>query len=70
MLRKYNLLLIVVLSLFYSTSNSKEIATNQEFFSSGLEEIAEEMINFNASLDSLSTTVSNLVPRADLESNL
>ena len=70
MLRKYNLLLIVVLSLFNSTSHSNEISTNKEYVSSSLEEIAEEMIHFNASLDSLSTTVSNLVPGADLESNL
>ena len=35
-----------------------------------MEEIAEEMVHLNASLESLTTTVSNLFPRRRLESNL
>ena len=63
MIRKLNLSLIVSLSLFYCPLNSKEILKNQEFPSSSVEEITEEMIYLNANLDLLSKTISNLVSR-------
>ncbi len=63
MIRKLNILIIVGLSIFYSPSNTKEIFKEQESLSSNIEEIAEEMINLNSSLDLLSLTISNLVPR-------
>ena len=63
MLRTLNLVLIAGLSLFYSPTNGKEISQDEEYLSSNVEEIAEEMINLNSSLDLLSITISNLVPR-------
>ena len=70
MLRKLNALLIVGISFFYFPAHSKDILKKQEFRSSSMEEIAEEMVHLNASLESLTTTVSNLFPRKRLESNL
>ena len=70
MLRKFNILLILGLSLVYSPSHSKEIYKEQGHLTSTAEEIAAEMIHLNASLDSLTTTVSNLFPGRRLESNL
>ena len=70
MLRKVNALLIVGISFFYFSAHSKDISKGQEFRSSSMEEIAEEMVHLNANLESLSTTVSNLFPRRGLESNL
>ena len=69
MFRKFNLLLIVGLSSFYFQSHSKEISKHQGSQSSSIEEIAEEMIHFNATLDSLSTTISNLFPGRRLNSS-
>jgi len=63
MIRKLNILIIVGLSIFYSPSHTKEIFKEQKSISSNIEEIAEEMINLNSSLDLLSLTISNLVPR-------
>ena len=63
MLRKLNILLIVGLSLFYYPLNSKEILKKQEFPSSSVEDITEEMVHLNANLDLLSHTISNLVSR-------
>ena len=63
MLKNLNVLLIVGLSFFYFPSHSKEIHKDQESIASSIEEIAEEMINLNESLDSLTTIVSNLFPR-------
>ena len=63
MLSKSTVLLIIGLSLFYSPSHPKEIYKEQESPSSSVEEIAEEMINLNSSLDLLSITISNLVPK-------
>ena len=62
MLRKFNVILIVAILLFHYPSHTKEISKEQEYLSSKLEEVAEEMINLNASLDLLSITISNLVP--------
>ena len=69
MLRNLNTLLIVGLSLLYSTSHSKEISKGKESLSSSVEEIAEEMINLNSNLDLLSISISNLVPENPYESN-
>ncbi len=69
MFKNLNVLLIVGLSFFNCPSYSKEIKNKQASISSSVEEIAEEMINLNASLDSLTTTVSNLFPRSRHESN-
>ena len=62
MVRKFNLILILGLSLFCDPSHSKEISKDLELLSSSIEEITEEMINLNSSLDLLSITISNLVP--------
>ena len=62
MLRKLNLILILGLSLFYFPSHSEELLKDQESRSSSVEEVAEEIIHLNASLDLLSHTISNLVP--------
>ena len=70
MLRKLNALLIVGISLFYFPAHSKDISKGQEFRSSSMEEIAEEMVHLNANLEALTTTVSNLFPRRRLDSNL
>ncbi|WP_269604628.1 hypothetical protein [Prochlorococcus marinus] len=56
--------------IFYFPAHSKDISKGQEFRSSSMEEIAEGMVNLNASLESLTTTVSNLFPRRQLESKL
>ena len=70
MLRKLNVILILGLSLFYFPSHSKEISKDQQSRSSSVEEIAEEMIDLNTNLNSLTTTVSNLFPSSHLESSL
>ncbi len=62
MFRKFNILLIIGLSLFNSPLHTKEIHHNQEPLSSTVEEIAEEMKNLNSNLKLLSNTISNLVP--------
>ena len=70
MLKNLNVLLIVGLSFFYLPSLSKGIHKDQEPIASSVEEITEEMINLNESLESLTTTVSNLFPRSRLGSSL
>ena len=61
MIRKFNIVLVLGLSFFFSPSHSKEIQKEKEQLSSKVEEIAEEMNNFNSSLDSLSITIYNLL---------
>ena len=63
MLRTFNLIMIVGFSLFCFPVHAKEISKEEEYLSSSVEKIAEEMINLNSSLDVLSITISNLVPR-------
>ena len=58
---KFNIVLIVGLSFFFSPSYSKEIQAEKDQLSSKVEEIAEEMNNLNSSLDLLSVTISNLL---------
>ena len=70
MLKNLNALLIVGLSFFYFPSHSKEIHKEQESIASSVEEIEEEMINLNESLDSLTTTVSIQFSRRRLGSSL
>ena len=70
MLRKLNVVLIAGISFFCLPAHSKDISKAQESPSSSMEEIVEEMIHLNASLDSLTTTVSNLFQRRGLESKL
>ena len=62
MLRRFNVILILSLSLFYYPSRTKEISSRQDFSPSSVEEIALEMIHLNESLDLLSITISNLLP--------
>jgi len=62
MLIKSNVILIIVLTLIYSPSHTKEISKSQDYLSSSVEEIAEELIHLNSSLDLLSITISNLLP--------
>ena len=61
MLRKFNLILILGLTLISPPLHTKEISKDQKHLSSSLEEIAEEMNNLNSNLNLLSTTISNLV---------
>ena len=61
MLRKFNIVLILGLSFYFSPSHSKEIQKEKDQLSSTIEEIAEEMNNLNSSLDLLSITISNLL---------
>ena len=70
MIKKLNVLLIIGLSLFYYPLHGKEIYKDKGPLTSTVEEIAEEMIHLNTSLDSLTTTVSNLFPGRLVESNL
>ncbi len=69
MLNKFNVLLILGLSLFDYPLHSKEIYKDKGPLTSTVEELAEEMIHLNTSLDSLTTTVSNLFPGRRLESS-
>ena len=62
MLRNFNVILILGLSLSYLQSNAKEISNNQKYLSTNVEEIVEEMNHLNLSLDILSNTISNLLP--------
>ena len=63
MLRNFNIILIIGLSLFNSPLHTKEINDNQEsLVASNVEEIAEEIKNLNSNLKLLSNTISNLVP--------
>ena len=62
MFRKFNLILIIGISLFHSPSYTKDISKDQEHLSSSVEEITKEMINLNSNLDLLSITIQNLVP--------
>ena len=66
MLRQFNLILILGLSLFYYPSHSTEISKGKEHLSYSVEEIAEEMNNLNSNLDLLSITISNLVSRNNI----
>tara|TARA_B100001250_G_scaffold256188_1_gene220560 strand:- start:194 stop:394 length:201 start_codon:yes stop_codon:yes gene_type:complete len=66
MLRTFNLILLVGLSLLYSPAHTKEISKAENYLSYSVEEIAEEMINLNSSLGLLSITISNLVPRGSI----
>ena len=61
MIKKLNIILIIGLSLFNSPLQTKEIYKNQEYISSNVEEIAEEMKILNTNLKLLSTTISNLI---------
>ena len=70
MLRQLNAVLIVGISFLCFPAHSKDISKEQEYPSTIIEEIVEEMVHLNANLDSLTTTVSNLFPRKVLESNL
>ena len=63
MLRTFNLILLIGLSLLYSPAHTKEISKDKKYRSYNVEDITEEMINLNSSLDLLSITISNLVPR-------
>ncbi len=69
MFRNLKLLLMVGLSLWLPPSHSKELYKEQEFLSTSVEEIAKDMINLNANLDSLTNTISNLVPRRSIKSS-
>ena len=69
MLRKINVILIIGLSFFYIPSYGKDISKNEKPLSSSVEEIAEELIHLNASLESLTISVSNLFPRSHHESS-
>ena len=62
MLRRFNVIIILSLSLFYYPSQTKEISSRQEYSTSSIKEIALEMIHLNESLDLLSITISNLLP--------
>ena len=61
MLKKFNMILIIGLTLLNSPLQTKEISKNQEYISSNVEEIAEEMKILNTNLKLLSTTISNLI---------
>jgi len=63
MLRNFNVILILSLSWSYLPSHAKEISSNQKYLSSNVEEVVEEMNHLNLSLDILSNTISNLLPR-------
>ena len=69
MLRKINVILLIGLSFFYIPSYGKDISKKKESRPSSVEEIAEELIHLNASLESLTISVSNLFPRRDHESS-
>ena len=75
MLRKINVILLIGLSFFYIPSYGKDILKDKESRSSKVEEIArveeiaEELIHLNASLESLTISVSNLFPRSHHESS-
>ena len=69
MLRKFNALLNVGVSFFYFPAHRKDISKEQEFRSSTMEEVAEEMVHLNTTLESLTKTVPNLLPRRRQESN-
>ena len=62
MVKKFHLILILVLSLFYSPSHAKEVYKSQENLSSNIEEVAKEISHLNSGLDLLSNTISNLIP--------
>ena len=62
MLKSFNVLLIIFISLLYPQSHTKEISQENESPTSSIEEIAEEMVDLNASLDSLNHRISNLLP--------
>tara|TARA_Y100001968_G_C18840556_1_gene473329 strand:+ start:200 stop:412 length:213 start_codon:yes stop_codon:yes gene_type:complete len=66
----FKALLIVGFSLFNYPSYGKEMSVRHESLSSSVEEIAEEMINLNSSLSSLSNTVSKLLLGDDSDSGL
>ncbi len=61
MISKFNIVLILGLSFFFSPSHSKEIQNEKTQLSTKVEEIAEEMNHLNSSLDLLSVTISNLL---------
>ena len=69
MLKKINLILIIGLSFLYIPSYGKDISKNDKSRSSSVEEIVEELSHLNASLESLTTSVSNLLPRSQNESS-
>ncbi len=66
MFKTFNLIVIVGFSLLYSQAYGKEISQDKKYLSSSIEEIAEEMVNLNSSLNVLSITISNLVPRNNI----
>ena len=70
MLRKLNAVLIVGMSFFYFPAHSKDILKEHESSSSSMGAIVEEMIHLNANLDLLTNTVSNLMPKREVKSNL
>ena len=66
MFRKFNVVLILGLSLLYSPSHTKEISKDKEDLSSSAEEIAKDMVNLNSNLDLLSITISNLLTKKSI----
>ena len=66
MFRKFNVVLILGLSLLYSPSHTKEIFKDKEHLSSSAEEIAKDMVNLNSNLDLLSITISNLLTKKSI----
>ena len=67
MLKKLNILLIIVLAIVYNPLQSKEISKEKEPISSKIPELAKEMENLNLNLELLSNTIYNLVPKNNLE---
>ena len=48
--------------MFNYPLHAKEINHNQEYLTTNVEELAEEMKNLNSNLKLLSNTITNLVP--------
>ena len=58
---------ILGLFLLYPPLHAKEILKHQEYRSSRLEDLAEEMIKLNANLNSLSITLIKLLPKDSIQ---
>ena len=63
MIKNLNVFLIIGLSILVPPSHTKEIFEGKGSISSSIEGVTEEMISLNSSLDLLSITISNLLPR-------
>ena len=59
--KKFNLGLIIGLGFFCLPSHSKEIPKQQEYLSSSVEEVAEEMNSLNKNLNLLSASLSRFL---------